>query len=90
MQTGIIVVTSKVSKAMIRPFSEIEYPPSEAAVAKASMLARMESLKSANETLMNIISERIGAEQVEDTAKVEMLTAEQERLIANMKALAVA
>jgi hypothetical protein len=75
---------------MIRPFSEIEYPPSQAAVAKASMLARMESLKSANETLMNIISERIGAEQVEDTAKVEMLTAEQERLIANMKSLAVA
>lgn len=75
---------------MIRPFSEIEFPPSQAAVAKASMLARMESLKSANETLMNIISERIGAEQVEDTAKVEMLTAEQERLIANMKSLAVA
>lgn len=75
---------------MIRPYSEIEYPPSEAAVAKASMIARMESLKSANETLMNVIAERIGAEQVEDTAKVEVLTAEQERLIANMKSLAVA
>ena len=75
---------------MIRPYSEIEYPPSEAAVAKASMIARMESLKTANETLMNIISERIGAEQAEDVAKVETLTAEQERLIANMKSLAAA
>lgn len=75
---------------MIRPKSEIEFPPSEAALAKASMLARMESLKSSNDALMSVIAERIGAEQVEDTARVEALSAEQDRLIANMKRLAVA
>lgn len=75
---------------MIRPVSEIEYPPSDALVAKASMLARMESLKSSGDALMTIISQRIGAEQAEDIKVVKQLTAEQERLIANMKQLAVA
>lgn len=75
---------------MIRPASEIEYPPSDALVAKASMLARMESLKSSSDALLSIISQRIGAEAAEDTKVVEELTAEQERLIANMKQLAAA
>ncbi len=74
---------------MIRPVSEIQYPPSDALVAKASMIARMEALKSSGNALMNVISQRIGAEQKEDFKVVEALTAEQERLIANMKAMVV-
>ncbi len=80
---------SKASNAMIRPKSEIEFPPSQAALAKASMIARMESLKSSNDALMSVIAQRIGAEQVEDIARVEMLCAEQDRLIANMKAITI-
>jgi hypothetical protein len=75
---------------MIRPFSEIEYPPSQAALAKASMIARMESLKSSGDALMSVIACRIGAEKNKDQLEVERLTSEQERLIANMKAMAVA
>lgn len=75
---------------MIRPVSEIEYPPSDALVAKASMMARMESLKTSGDALMSIIAQRIGAEKAENFAEVEQLTAEQERLIANMKQLAAA
>ncbi|MGB7285535.1 MAG: hypothetical protein WBC71_01250 [Salaquimonas sp.] len=75
---------------MIRPVSEIEYPPSDALLAKASMIARMESLKTSGDALMNVISQRIGAEKAEEFKIVEELTAEQERLIANMKQLVVA
>lgn len=75
---------------MIRPVSEIEFPPSQALLAKASMIARMEALKSSGDALMSVIAQRVGAERAENFAEVEMLTAEQERLIANMKALAVA
>jgi hypothetical protein len=74
---------------MIRPVSEIEYPPSDALVAKASMIARMEALKTSGDALMNVIAQRIGAERTENFAEVEQLTAQQESLIANMKALAV-
>lgn len=74
---------------MIRPSSEIEYPPSDALVAKASMIARMEALKTSGDALMNVIAQRIGAERTENFAEVEQLTARQESLIANMKALAV-
>ena len=72
---------------MIRPASEIEYPPSEVQRIRASMLARMEALNSASNSLMAIIAERIGAEAEEDAPKVEELTAEQERLIDNMRRL---
>lgn len=75
---------------MIRPISEIEYPPSEALHAKACMIARLESLRVSGDALMNVISQRIGAEHEENFEEVEKLTAEQERLIANMKTLAVA
>ena len=74
---------------MIRPASEIEYPPSPAAIAKASMIARMESLKSTSDNLMAVIAARVGAERAQDQSEVEKLTAEQERLITNMKRLAV-
>jgi hypothetical protein len=74
---------------MIRPVSEIEYPPSDALLAKASMIARMEALKTSGDALMNIIAQRIGAESAENFAEVEQLTAQQQELIANMKALTV-
>ncbi len=72
---------------MIRPASEIEFPPTEVQRARASMLARMEALNSASNSLMAVIAERIGAEDREDGMRVEQLTAEQERLIDNMRRL---
>lgn len=73
---------------MIRPYSEIEYPPSQAALAKAAMLARLESLKSSSDALMSVIAARVSAEEKQDLAEAEKLTLEQERLVENMKALA--
>ncbi len=73
---------------MIRPASEIEYPASEAQRHRASMLQRMEALNSASNALMAVISERIGAELAQDEFKISELTAEQERLIDNMRRLA--
>ncbi len=72
---------------MIRPVSEIEYPPSQAMCMKASMIARMESLSRSSNALMAVIAQRVGAEQVEDLDHVAELTAEQDRLIDNMRAL---
>ena len=74
---------------MIRPVSEIEFPPSDALVAKASMMARMEALKTSGDALMQVIAQRIGAERSKNFGEVEQLNAQEESLIANMKALAV-
>ena len=73
---------------MIRPASEIEYPASQAQRNRASMLARLEALNSANSALMAVIAERLDAEITEDEFRVCELTAEQDRLIANMRQLA--
>lgn len=73
---------------MIRPASEIEYPASIALRNRASMLARMEMLSNASKSLMSVIAERIGAEVEEDDFRICELTAEQERLIANMREMA--
>lgn len=73
---------------MIRPMSEIEYPATPAQRHRASMLARMEQLNDASRTLLAVIADRIGAEHVEDARRVADLTEEQERLIANMRAMA--
>ena len=54
---------------------------------KARMLARMESLSSSSDALMAVITERLGAEAAEDSAEVEALTAEQQRLLGNMRRL---
>lgn len=72
---------------MIRPASEIEYPPSEALRNRASMIARMEELNRSSKALMAVISERVGAELAEDVTKAGELTQEQERLIATMRDL---
>jgi len=73
---------------MIRPATEIEYPASIAQRNRASMLARMDAINHASQSLMSIIAERIGAEKREELERISELTAEQERLIANMRALA--
>ena len=72
---------------MIRPASEIEFPPSEALRNRASMIARMEELNRASDALMSVISERLGAELAEDAINISQLTAEQERLLENMRSL---
>lgn len=72
---------------MIRPATEIEYPASEAQRARAAMLQRMEMLNNSSQALMSVIADRIGAEHREDIYRVNQLTSEQERLIANMRAL---
>ena len=76
--------------AMIRPASQIEFPPSDALRAKASMMARLDALKASGDALMAVIAQRVGAERAENRIEVERLTVEQERLIANMKRLAAA
>ncbi|MEM9332280.1 MAG: hypothetical protein AAGA53_13210 [Pseudomonadota bacterium] len=70
---------------MIRPASEIEYPPSEALCTKARLIARMESLNASTDNLMAVIAQRIGAEERRYLAEIEMLTNEQQRLVENMK-----
>jgi hypothetical protein len=72
---------------MIRPATEIEYPASDAQRARAAMLSRLEMLNHSSQALMAVIADRIGAEHVDDAMRVDELTAEQERLIANMRAL---
>jgi len=73
---------------MIRPATEIEYPPSQALLARASMISRMEALNKSSQALMSLIAERLGAENLEDMRRVGDLTAEQQRLIDNMLELA--
>lgn len=72
---------------MIRPESEIEYPPSSASRNRASMLARMEELNRSSKALMSVIAARIGAEEAEDRIRAGELTAEQQRLIESMRSL---
>jgi hypothetical protein len=73
---------------MIRPTSEIEYPASPAQRHRASMLARMDALNDASRALLAVIADRIGAERAADAGRIADLTKEQERLIANMRAMA--
>ncbi|MCF6321425.1 MAG: hypothetical protein L3J32_06605 [Rhizobiaceae bacterium] len=73
---------------MIRPTSEIEFPPSEFLRLKAGMLARMEALGTSSDSLLAVIAKRLGAETCGNVEQVEALTLEQERLITNMRKLA--
>ena len=72
---------------MIKLTSEIQYPASEAQRNRASMIARMEALNRSSQALMSVIAKRLGAEKLEDRDDVAELTAEQQRLIENMRAL---
>ena len=51
------------------------------------MLVRMEALSSSNSALMSVISERVGAEKIEDDMQISALSEESERLIENMRRL---
>lgn len=82
-----LLVRDRVEAMMIRPATEIEYPASEAQRARAAMLSRMEMLNESSQALMSVIADRIGAEHVDDIYKVHQLTAEQDRLISNMRAM---
>ncbi|MGI9353365.1 MAG: hypothetical protein ACR2O3_17530 [Rhizobiaceae bacterium] len=70
---------------MIRPASEIEFPPSEAMCTKARMIARMDALSGSTDELMAVIAKRIGAQERQYLAEIEMFTKEQQRLVENMK-----
>lgn len=72
---------------MIRPHSEIEYPPSEAQCMKARMIRRMEALASSNDSLMSVIAQRIEGADQEFQSEVETMNEEHSRLISNMKRL---
>ncbi len=72
---------------MIRPNSEIEFPPTEAQRHRAGMIARMESLNKSSRALMALISERVGAESLSDEIRAGELTLEQEKLIDSMRRL---
>ncbi len=72
---------------MIRPASEIEYPPSEAMCTKARMIARMESISGSTENIVATIAQRFGSIDPTHAAEIEAFTEEQKRLLENMKRL---
>lgn len=70
---------------MIRPASEIEYPPSEALCTKARMIARMERLTGSVDGLMSVIAQRVTAEEEGYIEEIQALTDEQQKLLENMR-----
>ncbi len=71
---------------MIRPKSEIEYPPSEGLRMKAAMIARMEALHKSSNEFMAVIAARVSEEK--DTAHQQealRLSEEQDYLMENMQ-----
>lgn len=70
---------------MIRPASEIEYPPSQALCTKARMIARMSALNESTDNLMSVIAQRLGTDEPKYAAEIEAMTEEQSRLIDNMR-----
>lgn len=72
---------------MIRPASEIEFPPSEALCTKARMIVRMESLGESSDGITSILAKRIPEAELQFHAEIEAMAKEQKRLIENMKRL---
>ena len=72
---------------MIRPSSEIEYPPSEAMCTKARMIARMERLSGSSDNIVATIAQRFGSIDPAHAVEIEAFTAEQKRLLENMRRL---
>lgn len=70
---------------MIRPASEIEFPPSQALCTKARMIARLSALSAGSDNLMAVIAERLGDEEPEYAAEIEAINQEQNKLIGNMR-----
>ena len=72
---------------MIRPASEIEYPPSEAMCLKARMIARMEDVAKNSDSIVAIIAKRFESIDPAYAAEIEAFTEEQRLLVENMKRL---
>lgn len=70
---------------MIRPASEIEYPPSEALCMKARMIARMETLVGNTENLVSVLSRRFDTIDPAFQMEVDGFSEEQKQLLENMK-----
>ncbi len=70
---------------MIRPASEIEYPPSQALCTKARMIARVSALSESTDNLMSIIAQRLDIEEPKYAAEIEAMSKEQDRLLDNMR-----
>ncbi len=69
---------------MIRPISEIEYPPSHALRMKAALIARMEALHNSSNDFMAVIAARVGAEEQQKLEEMRQLSLEQDQLMENM------
>lgn len=72
---------------MIRPASEIEFPPSQAMCTKARMIARMENLSAKSQGIVNTLAQRFEALDPVQAAEIETFSDEQQRLLDNMKRL---
>lgn len=70
---------------MIRPASEIEYPPSEALCTKARMIARLSDLSASTENLISVIAERLDESDTRYLAEIERHDREQKQLLDNMR-----
>ncbi len=70
---------------MIRPSSEIQYPPNEALCMKAKMIARMESLSAGSDSIVEILAQRLGTMKRNDLVEMQRFNAEQRKLLENMK-----
>lgn len=70
---------------MIRPASEIEYPPSQALCTKARMIARMSALSQHTDNLMSVIAERLSHEEPEYASEIEAMSKQQGKLLDNMR-----
>ncbi|MEO0329745.1 MAG: hypothetical protein AAF217_14245 [Pseudomonadota bacterium] len=70
---------------MIRPGSEIEYPPSKALCNKARMIARMDALNASSKNVVSVLSSRFGSNESEYLAEITALSGEQQKLVDNMK-----
>ena len=70
---------------MIRPGSEIEYPPSKALCAKARMIARMDALNQSTGGMVAVLAHRLGDSERKYLQELTSLNQEQQRLVENMK-----
>ena len=72
---------------MIRPASEIEFPPSQAMCVKARMIARLEKISEGSDNIVATLAQRFGAIDPAHAAEIEAFSKEQRRLLENMKRL---
>ena len=70
---------------MIRPSSEIQYPPNEALCIKAKMIARMERLSEGSESIVEILAQRLGSMDRSELVEIQRFNQEQRQLLENMK-----